>query len=115
MLNDSEIVSNNGLLDVELLEVYINEHLGGVIGKEYDSSQNRAKIVTQKPVEVVPAEPQPEVIVTEPEADADNSQKSPQTGDNNVYVFASFAFLASILAAAYTVCAFAKKQKDENK
>lgn len=115
MLNDSEIVSNNGMLDVELLEVYINEHLGGVIGKEYDYSQNRAKIVTQKPVEVVPTEPQPEVIVTEPEVDADNSQKSPQTGDNNVYVFASFVFLASILAAAYTVCAFAKKQKDENK
>ncbi len=44
MLNDSKVLLNNGMLDVELLEVFITEHLGGVIGEEYAVSQGRITI-----------------------------------------------------------------------
>ncbi len=44
MLDGSPITVNNGLLDVELLELYITEHLGGVIGEEYATSQNRITV-----------------------------------------------------------------------
>ncbi len=44
MLNDSTVLLNDGMLDVEMLEVYITEHLGGVIGQEYAVSQNRITV-----------------------------------------------------------------------
>lgn len=46
MFKDAEIVVDNGMLDVELLEVYIVDTLGGVIGEEYADSQNRIRIVS---------------------------------------------------------------------
>lgn len=45
MFKDAKVVSDSGMLDVELLEVYITENLGGVIGEEYKESQNRIKPV----------------------------------------------------------------------
>lgn len=44
MFKDAEVVVNDGMLDVELLEVYITDYLNGTIGAEYESSQNRIKI-----------------------------------------------------------------------
>ena len=41
MFDDSKIIVNNGMLDVELLEIYITEFLNGKIGSEYSESQNR--------------------------------------------------------------------------
>ena len=35
------------LLDVELLEAYIVEHLGGIIGEEYQTSQNRIVVLEE--------------------------------------------------------------------
>ncbi len=41
MFKDAKIIVNDGMLDVELLEIYITEHLDGIIGEEYASSQGR--------------------------------------------------------------------------
>ena len=45
MFRDAEILTNDGMLDVELLEQYIVENLGGVIGQEYAASQGRIRIL----------------------------------------------------------------------
>lgn len=99
MFDNAKIISNSGMLDAELLEVYISEHLGGVIGKEYESAQNRVKVVTEKQEETLPAPP----------TDADTSDKSPQTGD----VFANICLLISafVLVAVAVVCVSSKKTK----
>ena len=41
MFDSSKIIVNNGMLDVEMLEIYITEFLNGKIGSEYSESQNR--------------------------------------------------------------------------
>ncbi len=41
MLKDAVILDAEGVLDVELLESYIADHLGGVIGEEYANPQGR--------------------------------------------------------------------------
>ena len=41
MFKDANLVLNNGMLDVELLEQYIVEQLGGVVDERYAQSQNR--------------------------------------------------------------------------
>ena len=45
MFRDAEILLNDGMLDVELIEKYIVEHLGGVIGQEYADAQGRIRIL----------------------------------------------------------------------
>ena len=72
MLDNSNIILNSGMLDVELLEVYINEHLGGIITKEYENAQGRVTVLTA---------PYTEPETSTPDKDADTSQISPQTGD----------------------------------
>ena len=37
MFKDAKILDAEGTLDVELIESYITDHLGGVIGEEYAS------------------------------------------------------------------------------
>lgn len=44
MLNNSKIIANDGMLDVELLEKYIKENLNGTITEEYLNEQNRILI-----------------------------------------------------------------------
>ena len=41
MLKDVNILQNGGVLDVEILEKYIVENLGGVVGNEYAAVENR--------------------------------------------------------------------------
>ena len=41
MFKDAKILSRDGLLDVEVLEKYIVENLGGVIGENYANVDNR--------------------------------------------------------------------------
>lgn len=45
MFKDAKILSDDGMLDVELLEIYITDYLGGVIGEEYKTHQGRINIV----------------------------------------------------------------------
>lgn len=47
MFKDSKLLSDTGILDVELLESYITENLNGVIGGEYAQSQNRINILDE--------------------------------------------------------------------
>jgi hypothetical protein len=35
MLENTKVIQNDGILDVEVLERYINEMLGGIVGEEY--------------------------------------------------------------------------------
>ncbi|MBO5253999.1 MAG: bifunctional metallophosphatase/5'-nucleotidase [Clostridia bacterium] len=44
MFADAEILSDEGMLDVECLEQYITEHLGGVIGEEYRETDRRIEV-----------------------------------------------------------------------
>lgn len=44
MFRDAKVIRNDGMLDVELLEIYITEYLSGVVGEEYATSQNRITI-----------------------------------------------------------------------
>lgn len=47
MFKGSKLLSDTGILDVELLESYITENLNGVIGGEYAQSQNRINILDE--------------------------------------------------------------------
>ncbi len=47
MFKGAKLLSDTGILDVELLESYITENLNGVIGGEYAQSQNRINILDE--------------------------------------------------------------------
>ena len=78
MFKDAKILDAEGTLDVELLENYIVEHLGGVIGEEY--------------AEVKPNISFTDGVTTEtPDNNKNNEQEDkepspPQTGDNSYIV-----------------------------
>ena len=77
MFKDAKILDAEGTLDVELLENYIVEHQGGVIGEEY--------------AEVKPNISFTDGVIEETEAPDNNEQEnkepsSPQTGDNSYIV-----------------------------
>ena len=78
MFKDAKILDAEGTMDVELLENYIVEHLGGVIGEEY--------------AEVKPNISFTDGVITEtPDNNENNEQEdkepsSPQTGDNSYIV-----------------------------
>ena len=44
MFDNAKIIVNNGMLDVELLEIFITENLSGSIGEDYKASQGRIVI-----------------------------------------------------------------------
>ena len=72
MFKDAKILDAEGTLDVELLENYIVEHLGGVIGEEY--------------AEVKPNISFTDGVITEtPDNNGqdDKEPSPPQTGDNS--------------------------------
>ena len=72
MLKGAKILQNDGILDVELLEKYIVENLGGVIGQEYSEVQTNITFTEGE-------------IVDKTEVDDESSAgiHSPQTGDNS--------------------------------
>ncbi len=47
MFKEAKLLSDTGILDVELLENYITENLGGVVGKEYAEGQNRINVTDE--------------------------------------------------------------------
>ncbi len=47
MFKESKLLSDTGILDVELLENYITENLNGVVGAEYAESQNRINVLDE--------------------------------------------------------------------
>lgn len=48
MLEDAKILINDGMLDEELLEKYVSENLGGVIGEEYKEAQGRINVISHE-------------------------------------------------------------------
>jgi len=48
MFKDAEVIKNDGMLDVEMLEIYISENLGGVIGEQYAQCDHRINFVDGK-------------------------------------------------------------------
>ena len=78
MFKDAKILDAEGTLDVELLENYIVEHLGGVIGEEYAEVKTNITFTDG-------------VITETPDNNENNEQEdkepsSPQTGDNSYIV-----------------------------
>ncbi len=47
MFKESKLLSDTGILDVELLENYITENLNGVVGAQYAESQNRINVLDE--------------------------------------------------------------------
>jgi len=83
MFKNAKVVSDSGMLDVELLEVYITEHLGGVIGDEYKESQGRINVI-------------------------DGVQEIPPTGDSDTVMI--MAVLMCAAAAVVLINIFARKK-----
>ncbi len=54
MLANAEILLNNGMLDVELLENYIVDTLGGVVGKQYEKVVSHITFTQGEVVEEIP-------------------------------------------------------------
>jgi 2',3'-cyclic-nucleotide 2'-phosphodiesterase (5'-nucleotidase family) len=84
MFDNAEIIVNDGMLDVELLEVYIIDYLSGNIGSEYATAQNR-------------------IVIT------DGTSETPTVGDNSDMVVMAIILAASAFSAA--LCVKGKKQR----
>ena len=101
MFKDAKILDAEGTLDVELLENYIVEHLGGVIGEEY--------------AEVKPNISFTDGVITEtPDNNENNEQEdkepsSPQTGDNSYIVV--WVLLLIISATCIVVLEIYRRKK----
>ena len=101
MFKDAKILDAEGTLDVELLENYIVEHLGGVIGEEY--------------AEVKPNISFTDGVITEtPDNNENNEQEdkepsSPQTGDNSYIVVWTLLAVLS-LSALVTLDIYRRKE-----
>ena len=101
MFKDAKILDAEGTLDVELLENYIVEHLGGVIGEEY--------------AEVKPNISFTDGVITEtPDNNENNEQEdkepsSPQTGDNS-YIVVWVLLLIISLSALVTLEIYRRKE-----
>ncbi|MGM9942159.1 MAG: bifunctional metallophosphatase/5'-nucleotidase [Bulleidia sp.] len=64
MVSKGRVLNNNGMMDVELLEKYITENLGGVIPDTYQISADRVRVVTEHAVIPVPEQkPSPQTSV----------------------------------------------------
>ena len=104
MFKDAKILDAEGTLDVELLENYIVEHLGGVIGEEY--------------AEVKPNISFTDGVITEtPDNNENNEQEdkepsSPQTGDNSYIVV--WVLLMIISATCIVVLEIYRRKKTVN-
>lgn len=97
MFKDAKILDAEGTLDVELLENYIVEHLGGVIGEEY--------------AEVKPNISFTDGVITEtPDNNGqdDKEPSSPQTGDNS-YIVVWFLLAALTLSALVILGIYRRK------
>lgn len=104
MLKDAKVIVNDGMLDVELLEIYITEQLGGVIGEEYQTSQNR--IIIGAVQENTGGTSEDEVDKEETSKPGDSSGKDknknevPKTGDTvNGELWIMLAAGSAVLAA----------------
>lgn len=104
MFKDAKILDAEGTLDVELLENYIVEHLGGVIGEEYAEVKPNISFTDG-------------VIEETPDNNKNNEQEgkepsSPQTGDN--YYIVVWVLLLIISATCIVVLEIYRRKKTVN-
>ena len=104
MFKDAKILDAEGTLDVELLENYIVEHLGGVIGEEYAEVKPNISFTDG-------------VIEETPDNNKNNEQEdkepsSPQTGDNSYIVV--WVLLLIISATCIVVLEIYRRKKTVN-
>lgn len=97
MLKGAKILQNDGMLDVELLEKYIVENLGGVIGQEY-AQMNVNILFADGEASDQPAD----------ENKQDPSVQSPQTGEDSTALV--WAFAAALSASCVMLCGFRRRK-----
>lgn len=101
MFKDAKILDAEGTLDVELLENYIVEHLGGVIGEEYAEVKPNISF-TDGVIEETPDN-------NENNEQEDKEPSSPQTGDNSYIVV--WVLLLIISATCIVVLEIYRRKK----
>ena len=101
MFKDAKILDAEGTLDVELLENYIVEHLGGVIGEEYAEVKPNISF-TDGVIEETPDN-------NENNEQEDKEHSSPQTGDNSYIVV--WVLLLIISATCIVVLEIYRRKK----
>ena len=103
MFENAKILQNDGMLDVELLEKYITENLGGVIGEAYAEVKTNITFTEGE-------------IIDNIEEGNDNKQdteiNSPQTGDNSHIVL--WVLLLNISATCIVVLEIYRRKKTVN-
>lgn len=104
MFKDAKILDAEGTLDVELLENYIVEHLGGVIGEEYAEVKPNISF-TDGVIEETPDN-------NENNEQEDKEPSSPQTGDNSYIVV--WVLLLIISATCIVVLEIYRRKKTVN-
>ena len=104
MFKDVKVIKNDGMLDVEMLEIYITEHLKGVIGKEYATSQNRITIGAVE--EETDKETENEEIENE-EIENEEIEKVPETGEGNETIL----YLLGCVCVISLVCMWKNKKR----
>lgn len=97
MFENAKILQNDGMLDVELLEKYITENLGGVIGEAYAEVKTNITFT------------EGEVIDTPNNNNQDAVINSPQTGENSHIV--PWVLLLSISATCMVVLEIYRRKK----
>lgn len=107
MFQGAKVISDSGMLDVELLEVYITEYLDGAIGEEYRASQGRIGLVEKDNSGVGDAESE---NGASDEAD-DEVVKAPLTGDKSEVLIPT----VTLIVALVVVMRFLKMKYSKNK
>ena len=84
MLENAKIIQNDGMLDVEAVERYIVEALGGTIGEEYSQMKENITFTEGE-------------IIDTPENGKDNDEQDNQSTENKYYSL--IEFLINVISA----------------
>lgn len=103
MFANAKILQNDGMLDVELLEKYFTENLGGVIGEAYAEVKTNITFTEGEVIDNTEDNPQGD------DNKHDTEINSPQTGDNSHIVL--WVLLLSISATCIVVLEIYRRKK----
>jgi hypothetical protein len=103
MFENAKILQNDGMLDVELLEKYITENLGGVIGESYAEVKTNITFTEGEIIDNTEDNPQGD------DNKQDTEINSSQTGDNSHIVL--WVLLLSISATCIVVLEIYRRKK----
>ena len=101
MLENSKVIQNDGVLDVEVLECYIVEELGGVVGQQYAETRNN-------------------ITFTDGVQNEPNTPDTPDTPDKNeenvaiVTIVIAVSVGGALVVAAVIVVVIVTKKKKRN-